>query len=96
MTLYRAVQERMSNVYKRAAATNVSISVSRRGQHVLLIGEDNGRGFDWEQLALDGEPSRIGIPGMRERSAIIGGELTIDSRPGYGTTVRVAVPIQSG
>ena len=94
-TLYRIVQEAMNNVYKHAAAKCVSVSVSRRGQQVLLIVEDDGKGFDGEQLALDGELTRIGIAGMRERAAIVGGELTIDSRPGFGTTVRVTVPIQS-
>jgi signal transduction histidine kinase len=95
-TLYRIVQEAMTNVYKHASAKNVSVSVSRRGDDVLTIIEDDGEGFDLEALNATGGTPRIGIAGMRERAAIVDGVLTIDSTPGEGTTVRVRVPIPSG
>jgi two-component system, chemotaxis family, CheB/CheR fusion protein len=95
-TLYRIVQEAMTNVYKHASAKSVSVSVTRRGDDVLAIVEDDGAGFDLEALNTSGGVPRIGIAGMRERAAIVDGELTIDSSPGHGTTVRVKVPIPPG
>jgi two-component system CheB/CheR fusion protein len=95
-TIYRIVQEAMTNVYKHASAKNVSVSVSRRGDDVLTIIEDDGAGFDLDILNGNGGVPRIGVAGMRERAAIVDGVLTIDSSPGHGTTVRVKVPIPPG
>jgi two-component system, chemotaxis family, CheB/CheR fusion protein len=92
-TLYRIVQEGMNNVAKHASAKNVSVSIERRGGYVLCIVEDDGAGFDLDALNQQGDPRRIGIAGMRERVAIVGGELTIESDPGHGTTLRVKLPI---
>ena len=91
-TLYRVVQEATNNVQKHAAASKVSVSLSRRGDQVVLIVEDDGRGFDPETLSSEGDAARIGIAGMRERATIVGGQLTIDAPLGHGTTVRVIVP----
>ena len=90
-TIYRIVQEAMNNVLKHASATSVSVSVQLHSDHVLAIVEDDGTGFD--ALLPPSDPSRIGIAGMRERAAIVGGTLTIESKPGAGTTVRAQVPI---
>jgi two-component system CheB/CheR fusion protein len=92
-TLYRVVQEAMNNVYKHANAEHVSVIVERRGDSVLAIVEDDGGGFDSEAMLAAGYKGRIGIQGMRERAIILGGELTIESSPGAGTTVRVRVPL---
>jgi signal transduction histidine kinase len=83
----------MNNVVKHAAATSVSVSVERRGNHVIAIVEDNGQGFDRAVLENVSEQRRIGIAGMRERASIVDGELTIESSPGQGTTVRIKVPV---
>ena len=58
---------------------------------VALEVADDGRGFAFEESERG-----LGIGGMRERALLIGGELTIESRPGHGTTVRLAVPGESG
>ncbi|MET0413202.1 MAG: chemotaxis protein CheB [Polyangiaceae bacterium] len=92
-TLYRVIQEAMNNVYKHAAAKNVSVSVERREEHVLAIVEDDGQGFDAEAVIAADDHRHIGIPGMRERLAIVGGDLTVDSRPGGGATVRARIPL---
>ncbi|HEV8246388.1 MAG TPA: ATP-binding protein, partial [Polyangiaceae bacterium] len=92
-TLYRIVQEAMTNVYKHASAKNVSVSIERRGDHVLCIVEDDGAGFDLEALEQQRDPRRIGIAGMRERAALVSGELTLESAVGEGTTLRVKIPI---
>jgi two-component system CheB/CheR fusion protein len=92
-TLYRIVQEAMNNVFKHAAAKTVSVSIERRGEHVLCIVEDDGTGFDQQTLSEHGDVRRIGIAGMRERVGIVGGELTIESDAGRGTTLRVKLPL---
>lgn len=92
-TVYRIVQEAINNVLKHAAAKSVSVSVERRGEQVLAIVEDDGLGFDPDALRAP-ELARIGIAGMRERAAILGGDLTIESGAA-GTTVRVKLPVPS-
>lgn len=91
-TLYRVVQEAMNNVFKHASAKSVSVSIERRPDSVVAIVEDDGSGFDPE-AAQHRDPSRIGIASMRERAAIAGGSLTIESSAGGGTTVRVVLPL---
>lgn len=91
-TLYRVVQEAMNNVLKHAAAKNVSVSVERRADTVLAIVEDDGTGFDPDS-ALARDASHLGIAGMRERAGILGGELTIESSAGGGTTLRIQLPV---
>jgi signal transduction histidine kinase len=66
------------------------VSVQRQPDHVLTIVEDDGCGFDPAQLPNDA--SRIGIAGMGERVSVVGGTLTIESKPGEGTTVRAQLP----
>jgi two-component system CheB/CheR fusion protein len=94
-TLYRIVQEATNNVYKHAHATSVSVTLELRGELVICIVEDNGQGFALESVDAGNAGIKIGIAGMRERATLVGGELTIDSAPGRGTTVRVKLPIQS-
>ena len=90
-TLYRIIQEATNNVFKHAKAKNVSVSVERRADQVLAIVDDDGSGFDVNQRS--GDASRIGIAGMRERASIVGGDLTIESKIGGGTTVRARLPL---
>lgn len=92
-TIFRIVQEAMTNVYKHASAKNISVSVERRGDFVTAIVEDDGDGFSPESVDRSTEERRIGIAGMRERAALVDGTLTIESSPGDGTTVRVRVPV---
>ena len=82
-TLYRVVQEALTNVAKHAGAEHVSIVVTERDGQVLATIDDDGRGFDVEAVR-DGA---LGVLGMRERLALVGGALSIRSAPGDGTTV---------
>ncbi len=91
-TLYRVVQEAMNNVLKHANAKSVSVSIERRVDMVLAIVEDDGLGFDPDDTQ-GRDPTHIGIAGMRERAAIAGGTLTIESSAGGGTTVRISLPL---
>ena len=90
-TLYRVVQEAMNNIYKHAAAKGVSVSIERRGDSVVGIVEDDGSGFESDLQNRD--PARLGIAGMNERAATVGGTLTIESSAGGGTTVRIQIPV---
>jgi signal transduction histidine kinase len=91
-TVYRIVQESLTNVLKHAEALHVSVIVERRRDHVLVIVEDDGRGF--APCEARGEPGRgLGLLGMRERVALVGGALSIESSPGCGTTARARIPV---
>src|SRR5687768_13940020 len=80
--LYRVTQEALNNVAKHAHATHVSVLLDRRGSMLSLVIEDNGCGFD--PAAAD-RNSGFGLISMRERAALIGAELLVDSTVGRGT-----------
>lgn len=89
--LYRSVQESLTNVVKHARAHSVSVLVSRRGGKVSAVVEDDGQGFE-PSSPVDGG---FGLVGMRERLALVGGRLRIESRgDGSGTTIAVEVPVK--
>jgi signal transduction histidine kinase len=88
-TLYRVVQESLTNIVKHASAHNVSVSIARRGATVAAVIEDDGAGFD--QRAVREEA--VGLLGMRERLSFVDGRLEIESRPGAGTTIVAEVPL---
>jgi two-component system sensor histidine kinase UhpB len=88
LVVYRVAQEALSNAVRHSEASRVSVTLRRREDGgVALDVADDGRGF-----AFDESEGGLGIAGMRERALLIGGELTIESRPGRGTTVRLVVP----
>lgn len=87
---YRVVQEALTNVAKHAAASTVSLVLERHEDSLQIIVEDDGRGFDPDDPAVKG---RLGLAGMRERVALIGGTLTIDAAGGVGTTLYFRVPL---
>lgn len=88
LVVYRVAQEALSNAARHSGAGRVGVRLQRRTDGgVELEIADDGRGF-----AFDDAEGGLGIAGMRERALLVGGELTIESRPGRGTTVRLAVP----
>ena len=91
-TLYRVVQEALSNIVKHAGAQHVSIVIAQRGATVAATVDDDGQGFDEANIRADA----IGLTGMRERLALVGGTLEIESAPGGGTTVAAQVPLPAG
>ncbi len=90
-SLYRIVQEALTNVARHAQARTVGVLLERRPDAVVLIVEDDGRGFDPHAPAGD-EGVHLGLLGIRERAALLGGRLTIESAPGQGTTLFVEIP----
>ncbi|MFO0575677.1 MAG: PAS domain S-box protein [Polyangia bacterium] len=88
--IYRVVQESLTNIAKHAAASRVSVVVVQKDAAVTVVVEDDGRGFDPEQQA----PGRLGLVGMRERVALLGGELAVESSERRGTTIAVRLPLR--
>jgi signal transduction histidine kinase len=87
--LYRIVQEALTNVVKHARANAVSIVIARTGRAVAAVIEDDGRGF-----APDDSGDGLGLVGMGERLALLGGKLKVESRPGAGATIVAEVPLR--
>jgi PAS domain S-box-containing protein len=87
--LYRIAQEALTNVAKHARASNVEVILERRRDHVLLIIEDDGVGFDG--TAAGSEGAGFGLVGMKERAGLVGASLEIESSPDQGTTVFVRI-----
>ncbi len=91
LVVYRVAQEALTNAARHSGAKRIEVRLRRtEGGGVLLDVADDGRGF-----AFDESERGLGIGGMRERALLIGGELTIESRPGAGTTVRLTIPAES-
>jgi signal transduction histidine kinase len=88
-TVYRIVQEALTNIVKHADAKKVSIVLVRRDGWVTAVIEDDGRGFDPGAVTAD----HLGLDGMRERVELHEGRLTVETAPGSGTTLRVEVPL---
>jgi two-component system sensor histidine kinase UhpB len=87
LVVYRVAQEALSNTTRHSGATRIAVTLKRTDNGVELEVADDGDGFPFEQSERG-----LGIAGMRERALLVGGELTIESRPGQGTTVRLSVP----
>jgi signal transduction histidine kinase len=87
--LYRIVQESLTNVVKHARARRVSILLARKGGTVKAVVEDDGQGFDTVEQTGDGS----GLVGMRERLALLGGRLEVESGRDGGTTIAAEVPV---
>jgi len=93
-TVYRALQEAVTNVVRHAQARQVAVILELVGRQLQLIVEDDGKGFPAE--TVDGgeqDTLRLGLLGIRERLALVDGTLEVESAPGVGTTLYVRVPV---
>jgi two-component system, NarL family, sensor histidine kinase UhpB len=87
LVVYRVAQEALTNAGRHSDAERIAVNLLQAGEGVELEVADDGSGFPFEQSERG-----LGIGGMRERALLIGAELTIESRPDHGTTVRLSVP----
>lgn len=88
--LYRIVQEALTNVVKHASASRVSMVLSGRERTVTVIVQDDGRGFEPHDAGMDGG---LGLAGMRERVALLGGRLSVESTEDAGTMITAELPL---
>jgi two-component system, NarL family, sensor histidine kinase UhpB len=92
IAFYRVTQEALNNVSKHAHASRVDVVLASTGGKVVLVIEDDGVGFDpSDETAARG----FGFAGMRERAALVGATLEIESAPGDGTSVFLRCPIRT-
>ena len=92
--VFRIAQEAISNIARHAKAENVSISLDFRDSLITLEVEDDGRGFSPDAvLARRGDSASLGLIGIRERVALFGGNMQIDSQPGEGTRFVATIPL---
>ena len=92
---YRIAQEALTNVIKHAQASLVNVSVLKTPKGVFMEVADNGKSFDVSRLSTSGWQNRLGLAGMRERVEMFGGEFSVVSSPGNGTSIRVEIPMQA-
>jgi signal transduction histidine kinase len=91
---FRVVQEALTNSAKHTQATQVDVTIDQVDQGLRVRVRDNGHGFEpGQQIA--GVSEQMGLRQMRERLAVIGGQMTVLSQPGAGTEVRVWIPLNS-
>jgi two-component system NarL family sensor kinase len=94
VALYRIAQEAITNIRKHAAASRVRLALHDEGDHVDLVIEDDGRGFDHAGSRSSSPQTAFGLTGMSERADLVGGRLTIKSAPGRGTRLSARIPKQ--
>ena len=91
--LYRIAQEALHNVAKHADATQVTVYLAQQDGHLVLLIEDNGRGFDARRTqSPDNGGNSMGLMSMQERAALVGGQLHIESLADHGTSIYVRIP----
>jgi len=94
LILFRIVQEALRNVWKHSGATQAHIGVAFTDQTATISVSDNGNGFKVPERVEDLAPAgKLGLVGMQERAQLIGANLSVQSQPGKGTTVTVAMPL---
>ena len=93
ITIFRIIQEALNNIVKHAEASHVDVSLEFRENVARIRVRDNGCGFDLDLVRFTriGRTS-LGLAGMEERAALLGGTVSIQSRPGYGTEVEAVIP----
>lgn len=90
--LYRVAHEALSNVARHARASRADVTIRKLPGAVCMDISDNGRGFNPDPVLFSSKPKRLGLLGIRERVEMLGGNFTVESAPGKGTTVHAQVP----
>jgi PAS domain S-box-containing protein len=93
--LYRVVQSALTNVAQHAQASRVKVGLRKLADAVHLEISDNGKSFEPERVLHARRNKRLGLLGMRERVEMVGGDFSVESAPGRGTTIRAQIPFGS-
>jgi len=91
--LYRVAQEALTNIARHAQASQAEVKIQKLDGAVCMIIKDDGKGFQEERMLHAKKSKRLGLLGMRERLEMVGGNFTVTSAPGKGTTILVQVPL---
>ena len=91
LAAYRIVQEALTNVVRHSGASKAEVRIGTGGDGLKVVVEDDGSGFDPDD-ALDRREDSVGLIGMQERAAYVGGRVEVEGRPGEGTRVTVQLP----
>lgn len=99
IALYRMVQEALTNALRHGQARQVQVLLERQPNRLLLVVEDDGKGFaaghgQWRERLTDGQ--HFGLLGLEERATLLGGSFCLESMPGGGTQVFVEIPLREG
>jgi signal transduction histidine kinase/DNA-binding NarL/FixJ family response regulator len=92
-TLFRIAQEALTNAIRHAQAASVRVGLVYAPDGVTLLVQDDGEGFDRDQVELADDATGLGLGGMAERARLLGGTLDLDSTPGWGTRIRAQIPM---
>ncbi len=87
---YRIIQEALTNIMRYAGVDRVVVEIMADDNYLHIRIEDKGKGFKPTEVSIS---KTVGLQGMRERAMLLGGSLTIDSRPGEGTTITAELPL---
>jgi signal transduction histidine kinase len=96
IALFRILQEALSNIRRHAGSPEATVRLSKENSSLCVEIEDRGIGFSPPPLVgpqATEKPIHIGLRGMRERAVTVNGVLTVESKPGIGTCVRVEIPL---
>jgi len=95
LVIYRVVQESLTNILKHARANEISLNLIARNSALSLTIEDDGVGFDYDEVSGDKEEKEgtLGLTIMRERVVQVGGSFYVESNPGSGTQILVEIPL---
>jgi signal transduction histidine kinase len=94
VTIYRLIQEAMTNVARHAMASQVSVLLEHQGDQIVIIVEDDGIGFNASEIShQESFREHLGLHSMQERTDLLGGLFTIESRPEEGTTIFARLPL---
>lgn len=94
ITAYRFLQEALTNVYKHAHSAKVSVKIRLQANYMMLSVMDDGAGFNQKEKPHNTNRLSLGLSGLQERLALVGGELIIHSNIGQGTTLIALLPMQ--
>ena len=91
--LYRVAQEALTNVARHAQASRAEVKIQKLDGAICMTIKDDGKGFQTERVLRAKKGKRLGLLGMRERLEMVGGNFTVTSAPGKGTTVLAQIPL---
>ncbi|MDD3296314.1 MAG: sensor histidine kinase [Candidatus Omnitrophica bacterium] len=94
ITVYRIVQEAITNIFKHAHCNKVKVELFLNQKNLELVMEDNGKGFDIDDYKKQNNFAKLGLRGIQERVDILGGKFFVKSSPGKGTRLSVVFPLE--